>query len=371
MHGVTSSAHVFLVPGFFGFANVGSPRYFQHVRAHLDAWSAPRGLELHHHDVRTHPTASLRTRLDRLRTAVHAEASGDELPIHLIGHSTGALDGRQLLAPSGGLDPAIRARVQSLVSIAGPHRGTPAAGFFASLRGHHVLRLLSMAAVRVIRWGALEASLLRKLSNMLTQNAPVLLLDRVYRDIVDDLEGGHRDELDAFFSDVANDGSLLVQLAPECMVVVDALLPPPADVRCGSVVAAVPARDVVRPKGTDPRFRASLALFGELHRITASTPHVPWPELEPQQAAALEAAGADLLHERANDGLVPARSQVWQEVIAAVRADHMDLLGHFADLDAESPHQDWMYSGADFSHDDFERLWDAVAQFAFGGQRLE
>ena len=34
--------HVYLVPGFFGFANFGDFRYFAHVREHLEAWLASR-----------------------------------------------------------------------------------------------------------------------------------------------------------------------------------------------------------------------------------------------------------------------------------------------------------------------------------------
>src|SRR5207249_3947551 len=51
--------HVVLVPGFFGFANLGDLAYFGHVHAFLcDAYTA-RGLEPVLHVVRTSPTASL------------------------------------------------------------------------------------------------------------------------------------------------------------------------------------------------------------------------------------------------------------------------------------------------------------------------
>jgi hypothetical protein len=61
-----SRVHVVLVPGFFGFANLGDLAYFGHVHAFLrDAYVA-RGYEPELHVVRTIPTASLVRRVVRL-----------------------------------------------------------------------------------------------------------------------------------------------------------------------------------------------------------------------------------------------------------------------------------------------------------------
>ena len=283
-------AHVFLIPGFFGIANVGQPRYFEHVRRELDRHAAERGQSLRYHEVTTHPTSSLIKRAARLAAAIESEAGDDTWPIHLIGHSTGAIDARMWMAlPELKTDrvQALRRRVRSMVSIAGAHRGTPSAAFFASFRGHHLLRVLSTAAAKAIRGGALDTSLLRRLASTMAPDAPVLLLDQVYRDVVSDLDGAHRDELGDFFSEVASDGSLLPQLAPASMEVIDALLGTPDGVRCGCVVAAVPARDAVKGQATGPRYRASLTLFGELHRIAARAPEAPPKQLTPLQVRKL------------------------------------------------------------------------------------
>jgi hypothetical protein len=55
------------------------------------------------------------------------------------------------------------------------------------------------------------------------------------------------------------------------------------------------------------------------------------------------------------------------ELIWAGEADHLDVLGHFADDEAaKSPHRDWITSGARFSRKRFNALLDAVAKFQLG-----
>jgi len=61
--------------------------------------------------------------------------------------------------------------------------------------------------------------------------------------------------------------------------------------------------------------------------------------------------------------MVPTASQVHGELVAAVQADHLDVLGHFADRQAEPPHYDWMASGAGFRRPAFHGLWREVARW--------
>jgi triacylglycerol lipase len=76
---------------------------------------------------------------------------------------------------------------------------------------------------------------------------------------------------------------------------------------------------------------------------------------------------------RANDGVVPIRSQIWGKLVWAGRGDHLDVLGHFRDdspapagaareLDGNQPHVDWLYSGSAFGGAQFESLMDAIAE---------
>ena len=54
--------YILLVPGFFGFANLGELLYFGHVRDYFVAEMAARGVDVEVVQVLTHPTGSIRTR---------------------------------------------------------------------------------------------------------------------------------------------------------------------------------------------------------------------------------------------------------------------------------------------------------------------
>ena len=79
-------------------------------------------------------------------------------------------------------------------------------------------------------------------------------------------------------------------------------------------------------------------------------------------AALVEAYGA-LPGPQACDGIVPTRSQVYGRVLTAVRADHLDAIGHFDAPKASPPHYDWLVSGSGFGVERFVRLWRKVADF--------
>jgi hypothetical protein len=116
---------------------------------------------------------------------------------------------------------------------------------------------------------------------------------------------------------------------------------------------------------------------------------LPTPTAE-QSRALVEAYGR-LPSARGNDAIVPTRAQVWGEVVHAAWADHLDVIGHFAEsladrdaraaararqslagsfvsgLETESTmHVDWIRTMSGFGRPEFERMWDAVARFVFG-----
>src|SRR5262249_9631759 len=97
-HAMTTRVHVVLVPGFFGFANLGDLAYFGHVHAFLRDAGAARVLEALLDVGRTERTASLPRRAARVAETLRDEATGDA-PVHLVGHSSGGLDCRLLLDP--------------------------------------------------------------------------------------------------------------------------------------------------------------------------------------------------------------------------------------------------------------------------------
>jgi hypothetical protein len=136
-------------------------------------------------------------------------------------------------------------------------------------------------------------------------------------------------------------------------------------VRQGCVVtqAAAPGLRTTLAAGLDPAAQATHAIYGALHRMTAATPEDRAPPLASAQAHALRRAFGVVPSAAANDGIVPTRSQVWGRVLQAVRADHLDVLGHFRDGASDPPHVDWLMTGSRFDRTGFERLWRAVARF--------
>src|SRR5512140_3569596 len=93
VRGVPASAmdrtpHVYLIPGFLGFANLGRIAYFGHVRRILATNLAAAGLDARIHIVHTPPTASLPRRAVCLAATIAATA-GESGPLYLIGHSSG------------------------------------------------------------------------------------------------------------------------------------------------------------------------------------------------------------------------------------------------------------------------------------------
>jgi hypothetical protein len=68
---------------------------------------------------------------------------------------------------------------------------------------------------------------------------------------------------------------------------------------------------------------------------------------------------------RANDGVVPIRSQLWGKLAWAGYADHLDVLGHFDgsedQREGDPKHVDWLRSGADFDRSRFEAMAEAIA----------
>lgn len=371
---VPTRHRIYLVPGFFGFANLGEFVYFGHVRDFLEAELHRRTIRAEVIPVALHPTASSLVRARDLLGVIEATC-GAEGPLHLVGHSTGALDARLLIAPGTPLgEPPVPAeileRIHSVVTVSAPHQGTPLSSFFRRTGGP-LLQLLSIFTVLVLRRGRLPASILLRLVGAIVRADDFIfrkptLVDQLFAELLGDLSLERRESLVQFFEACSKDQSLIVQLSPDRMPAFMEHAVDRLGVRYGSVVTCAqdPTFRARLALGLSPYAQASHTLYAFLHRQTEK--HGPTPtvsSLSPVHAAALEQAYGRLPGPGDNDGIVPTLSQPYGKLICAVSADHLDAIGHFDDPSHQPPHVDWLLSGSGFRRPQFEALWTRVASF--------
>lgn len=359
---MSPNRRVYLVPGFFGFTNLGDLSYWGHVHGFLT-----KRLDAPIHAVPTPPTASLTVRATALARTIEATAHRDDQLI-LIGHSSGGLDARLLCSPGAdlGLDvESIAARVTSVVTVCTPHGGTPIAGLFATMQGRHVLRLLSAATALILRRRSLPLSLVVRLGEVLTlADAENGVLDNLYEQLLGSFTDERRGQVRALFESVGTDQSLLEQLRPEAIDLFNAATRDRPGVRYGCVVtrARRPGLGEALKTALSPAAQASYAWYVATWTLASrSDPaRLPTPDDAQRRLLAQLDATPDASD---NDGMVPTLSQLRGELIRAVDADHLDVLGHFGDPQTDPPHVDWIRTGSGFDRASFERLWGDVADF--------
>ncbi|WP_224365023.1 esterase/lipase family protein [Hyalangium versicolor] len=368
--------HIYLVPGFFGFTNLGELVYFGHVRDFLQAECARRGVEAEVVAIRSHPTASIRQRSVDLLQGIQATAGMDEGAIHLIGHSTGGLDSRLFVSPTASLREGLQldpyaSRVRTVVTVSTPHAGTPLASFFMGLFGQQILKLLSLFTVYVLRFGRLPLKVAFRLGHLLSRADGQLLgwkqtiLDQLFDQLLGDFSADRREAVSRFLADVGNDTSLIPQLTPEGIDLFNAGCEDRPGVRYGSVVtqARAPSLRTRVSAGLDPYAQITHTVYAFLYGQTLRMPLNQIPLHTAEQTAALVQAFGALPGPQACDGIVPTRSQVYGKVIGAVRADHLDAIGHFDQPSHQPPHVDWLISGSGFRRPQFEKVWKSVVDF--------
>jgi pimeloyl-ACP methyl ester carboxylesterase len=372
---VSTARHRFyLLPGFFGFANLGEIIYFGHVRNLLVEELHRRGADVEVHVVLTHPTASVRQRARDLLATLAKTACDDDGPIHLIGHSTGGLDARMFVTPSVDLGEigklpspeTFAGRVKSIVTIAAPHRGTGLSTFFSGLWGGKLLGLLSLFTVYVLRFGRIPLRYGFRLGSVFfrlqgKRGRTESLIDQLFEDLLSDFSPERRTALSSFLQQVSADQSLVGQLTPAGMDLFNGGVTDRPGVRYGSVVtqARRPKLRTRLESGLDPYAQLTYSIFAFLYHRAAMRP----PGLSDGHRASLRSGFGLLPPDDASDGIVPTASQPWGEVIAAVWADHLDVIGHFDQSDASPPHIDWLVSSTGFRRDEFVLLWQRVADF--------
>jgi hypothetical protein len=372
--------HVLLVPGFFGFANLGDFAYFQHVRDLLVEAGPAAGLDGEIRVVHTVPTASLRRRAARLAEAIQETLDAHRGDVTLVGHSSGGLDARLVVTPGVSLptqadvERCARA-VRAVVTVSTPHHGTPVAHLFNSLLGQQLLRLLSLTTIYTLRAGRLPIGAVLRLTGLLVAlarrgAAPSGVVEQLFRQLLSDFTADRRRVIEQFFASVGRDQDLLAQITPAGMDVFAASTYDRPGVRYGCVVSrAWPpgVRSTLRA-GLAPYAQATHALYAALYRLASRTPRLHAAPVTKEQAAALARGYGRRTDRKANDGMVPSLSQLHGEVIHAAWADHLDVIGHFDEPRHVPPHLDWLASGTGFTRRHFEDVWlDVIAWVAGAG----
>ena len=368
--------HIYLIPGFFGFATMGGLSYFRQIRETLEDVFVRRGEQVEIHGVLTLPTASLTHRARHLLEQI-IEHGGDQpgVEVHLIGHSTGALDARLLASPSTHLDnveegarEAALKNVSTIVSISGAHHGTPLANFFSTLYGKNLLYFVTLMIIVglwrrpiVVLGGVL--GVLGKFNNLLGLDETFLnqLTNQLLKDFTPEAEL----EVRAFLRSILEDQGVIVQLTPEGMDLFNATTRDRPEVRYVSYATAAPAPTQMFKQITLRHALTPLnkVLYSILWTLT-SRARKGYPYGAPMEAreATTGKALPFVITDRTSDGVVPTLSQAWGEFRGVVRADHLDVLGHYlrGPFDLRDG-ADWFGSGAKFDREAFELLWEDIA----------
>ena len=366
--------HLVLIPGLFGFAQLGGFDYFTHVEEALASRFLERGAECDFVLVSSPPTGSIVRRTRVLKEAIDQACAEDEGPIHLIGHSTGGLDARLLACPTAQPEaPAWFDRVQSAVSISTPHYGSPLAQYFTTMAGAQLLNSLSIFTFVTLRFGGPPLTVLSPVIAALGRAEEALGLDikvfeRMTELLVSFIGEQGQAEVREWFEGIRNDKGAIFQLTPESMDIFNAAVEDNPAIKYGSVVTRVPTPAPVRIAASirSPVAALSAAFFSTLY-VGASIPSkiypVPMPGREIREYVE-EKIGREL-DDSLNDGFVPTKSMVWGSVLLAGVADHLDTLGHFHG-DRDTSHTDWLVSGAGFNESDFDEIMDSIVDFQLG-----
>jgi triacylglycerol esterase/lipase EstA (alpha/beta hydrolase family) len=365
----------------FGFGKLGSYDYFGHVSRSLVAYFEAHGRRATTHTIEVAPTASIRRRATTLVETVsricNADTSGD---IHFVGHSTGGLDVRLVASPSAHLpvDAAQTrwlSRLRSVTTLNAPHYGTPLASFFATVSGQRMLYALSALTIVALTLGTPPLAAASAIMVALGlggrsgggASVDASVVTRTTDAILKVFDSSMSGEVREYLRAINEDQGAVIQLTPEAMDLFQAGVENRPDVhyQCTASMAPPPsagrwARLLVRPWTL-----VSSTLFATLQQLTSRYDE-RYPCAAPfagdQNEGRLVRSFGRSPGARANDGVVPLRSQIWGEVAWCGYADHLDVLGHFEETGADALHIDWMKSGSSFDRVRFAELMTAIGE---------
>ena len=371
----SSTHHVLLIPGFFGFGKLGELSYFSGVREAIEDSFTALGLTVTVTEVPTLPMASIRLRAARVLETLATVASLGDGPIHLIGHSTGGLDARLAIAPTASLPTDVRfhayARIQTLVTVCAPHYGTPVATYFSRPVGRLLIRTVGRYLVFMLERGRVPLKLALRLGYFAVRARDPFrkrrnAFDYLYEKLLNDLSESRMLELAGFLRAVVQDQSLLFQLTPAGCDLLNACTADPKIAYASVVARATPPslRNFwcsLRDLYAQLMFPVYAFLYRAARRDELGAP--PLTALQQIQLAEGERA----LPVRADsDGLVPTLSQVWGPVLYCAQADHLDVIGQYGQSGQAAATGDWIPSYSPFGREQFLELWSRVARFIAG-----
>lgn len=333
----------------FGFGKLATYDYFAHVSRALRQRFVAAGEEVETFVVDVAPTASIRRRAARLAELVaRTSKDGDQGPIHLLGHSTGGLDARLVASPSARIPVSDEklswlSRLRSVTTMSTPHYGTPLASFFATVSGQRMLYAVSALTVIGLSLGAPPLAAASALVVAIGQLDHALgielqILERTTDTLLKALEPASSREVRAYLDAITQDQGAVIQVTPEAMDLFIAGVEDRPDVfyQCTCSMAPSPSAKRLARAMLSPWGAISSTLFTTLYGITSRYDE-RYPcsamggDVRTTRAAeeTLRAAFGELPSARANDGVVPTRSQVWGKIAWAGAGDHLDVIGHF------------------------------------------
>jgi hypothetical protein len=371
----------------FGFGRLASYDYFAHLERALSERLRDAGDDVEIHVVHVAPTASIRRRALKLTEVIATTCdisnplSG---PIHLIGHSTGGLDARLVASPSVSLavpprELAWRSRIASVTTINAPHFGTPLASFFTTASGQRVLQALTALTVIALTMGSPPLSAVGALVAAFGRVDRALglelkVLDRTTDALLRGIDEVRSHEIRDYLDAINDDNGAMVQLMPEAMDLFIAGVEDRPGVLYQSTASMAPAPSLRTflqvPKS--PWGALSAAIFAIMYGICSRYDRrypCAAPNAGEDNERALASAFGRRPGARANDGVVPIRSQIWGKLVWTGYADHLDVLGHFSGDarlrnlgvdDGRPPHVDWLSSGSAFNNRRFSSLVTAI-----------
>jgi hypothetical protein len=271
-------------------------------------------------------------------------------------------------------------RLASVTTLSTPHHGTPLASFFATVSGQRMLYALSALTVIALTLGSPPLAAVSALVMAIGRIDHALgldlrVLDRATDSLLRVLDDARSREVRAYLDEIGADQGAMVQLMPESMELYQALVRdrPGVAYQCTATMAPPPSpmnwlRAITSPWGT-----LSTSIFAALWGITSRfDERYPCADADAGEAeAVLTRAFGRAPGARANDGVVPLRSQLHGRVVWAGQADHLDVLGHFdggpepGEGAGEPAHVDWLHSGAKFDRDRFDVMTRAIAEGMF------